>query len=147
MLVQIRVVEHRLQRYPTTGDWMFDGGGRLHVSVSDMGNDDYHFLVGTHEQIEAWLCRKAGVDPHDVDLFDELYEIARDPDYTGPNTLRERFGCSCDITEISEPGDDIHAPYYKQHQLATAVERVLATELGVSWNDYETANLKLYEEA
>jgi hypothetical protein len=29
------------------------------------------------------------------------------------------------------------APYYRQHQIATAVERLLAVELGVDWGAYD----------
>ena len=32
---------------------------------------------------------------------------------------------------------DIAAPYYREHQFATCVERLLALELGVEWNKYD----------
>lgn len=148
------VISHDRQRYPTTGDWTFTPDGLL-VSVSHMHNDDYEFLVAIHETIEAWLCKKHGIKDEDVCAFDEAYEerraYAAEMGYLGANpgylsgTLVRDFSCRCNVTEISEPGDDIHAPYYKQHQIATGVERILAAELGVSWNEYEAANLKLYE--
>jgi hypothetical protein len=36
-----------------------------------------------------------------------------------------------------EPGDDRSAPYYKQHQIATRMERQMAYEMGIDWNEYE----------
>ncbi len=35
-----------------------------------------------------------------------------------------------------EPGDDPRAPYYRQHQVASGIERLLAAELGVDWVTY-----------
>jgi len=37
----------------------------------------------------------------------------------------------------SEPGDSELAPYYAEHQFATAIERRLAAELGVNWDHYD----------
>jgi DNA polymerase elongation subunit (family B) len=51
--------------------------------------------------------------------FDKAYEARRKRD------------------DDSEPGDDPKAPYYRQHQIATAVERLLAVELGVDWGAYD----------
>jgi hypothetical protein len=34
-------------------------------------------------------------------------------------------------------GEDSKAPYYRQHQIATTVERLLAVELGVDWGAYD----------
>jgi hypothetical protein len=36
-----------------------------------------------------------------------------------------------------EPGDDSRAPYRKEHQFATMVERMVAQKLAVRWPDYE----------
>lgn len=128
MRIVIETIDHKDQRYPTTGDWRFLGGpDTLLVRVSNMGDWRYEALVGIHEAIEAVLCRQAGIDQDKVDLFDVAYEVARPAD------------------DISEPGDHPDAPYYKQHQLATGVERILAAELEVNWASYEAANLALYE--
>lgn len=151
-LFSATVVPHAAQRYPTTGDWM-TRDLCIDVKVSDMGNRDFEFLIAIHETIEGKLCLEAGITDEHVSRFDTLYEAARPTDDRGimraaapVNALLAEFDCGCRITEISEPGDDEHAPYYKQHQLATAVERMLAAELGVSWQRYEQANLDLYED-
>jgi hypothetical protein len=171
MDITVNVIPHFEQRYPTTGDWRFyknwtRGNGdeveMLSIAVSEMGDWRYEFLIAVHEIIEAGLCKHAGIDEPTVKRFDELYEIRRtvnaggvyageDGPYTmeptTPGDLTELyliFGCNCIPTADSEPGDDIHAPYYKQHQLATSVERMLTAELEVDWNAYEAANLALY---
>lgn len=146
MEIYINSIPHHLQRYPTTGDWRFLGPfENLHIDVSRMGDWRYEFLIGAHEMIEAALCKQAGIKEADVSHFDELYETCRPSKQIGQASCGKNV-CGCAITETSEPGDDIHAPYYKQHQLATAVERMLAAELGVSWQAYEDANNALYVE-
>ena len=47
--------------------------------------------------------------------------------------------------ELDEPGDDPRAPYHREHEFAGCVERLLAHELGIDWNDYEDALDALYE--
>lgn len=121
MKITIETIPHTEQRYPTCGDWQFPIANELNVRVSDMGNDDYAFLVGIHEAIEAWLLRKrCGADAEKaVDAFDMMYEANRAEG------------------DESEPGDDSSAPYYLEHQIATGIERILAAQLGVDWNEYD----------
>ena len=119
------MVPHEFQRYATTGDWQINNG-HLHVSVSEMGDWRMNVLVGIHEAIEAVLCTANGITQQAVDKFDMAFEARRGP------------------LSLDEPGDDDRAPYYRQHQIATGVERTMAAELGVSWNEYENANLELY---
>jgi hypothetical protein len=69
--------------------------------------------------IEAYLAIHADVSPEAVDKFDKAYEAKRKPG------------------DDSEPGDDPRAPYYRQHQIATGIERLLAAELGVDWEVYD----------
>lgn len=105
-------VPHDEQRYDTVGDWFFQDG-ELHVVTSHMSDPRYETLVALHEIVEAVLCAYGNVPQHLVDEFDFRFKDAH------------------------EPGDDIRAPYYKQHQIATAVERLVAAELGVDWRKYE----------
>lgn len=121
--VVIQVVQHDNQRYPTVGDWMFVGN-ILYISISDMGNDLYHTLIATHEYIEAILCKEAGITEEEVTTFDTEFEMWRKSGTVG---------------EFDEPGNDKKAPYYRQHQAATEVEKKLAEVLGVDWNAYDLA--------
>lgn len=116
--VDAKTIPHAEQRYPTVGDWSVAPDGTRTFSVSDMGNKDFEFLVLIHEMIEQHLCEKRGISADRVDEFDTIYEKTR-PD-----------------GDTSEPGDDPLAPYYREHQMATAIERLLAVELQVDWNEY-----------
>lgn len=156
MLVLVTTVDHKNQRYPTTGDWHTEPEGdsvNLFVKVSKMGNWKYEFLVALHELIESAVCFDTSVSEDDVTAFDEAYEKARDNMANSSEeglaivmAYRDHYKCGCGITDISEPGDDEHAPYYLQHQFATRMELLMAGELHVDWDEYENANLALYEE-
>jgi hypothetical protein len=74
------------------------------------------WLIAIHELIEAALCEVAGITEKQVDEFDMSAEIQ---DFAG------------------EPGDLHDAPYYRQHQIASGIERLLAAEMGVDWLTYE----------
>jgi hypothetical protein len=124
MRIIIEPILHSQQRYNTAGDWWFEPdevGGTLIVKVSMTGNDKYDTLVGIHEVVEAVLCKSRGIREVDVSAFDEEFESNRKP---GSN---------------DEPGNDPNAPYFKEHQVATQVERIVSDELGVDWDEYDKA--------
>lgn len=105
---------HGDQRYPTCGDWQ-NHGNRFRVLVSCLPDWRYEALVGIHELVEAVLCRQAGITQEAVDAFDIAH-----PDAPEPGLLSD-------------------APYRRQHCIASAIEMMLATELGVDWLEYEKA--------
>jgi hypothetical protein len=115
----IQTIEHSAQRYETVGDWYSSKNGADYISISAMQNVDYEFLVAIHELIEAHLCRKRGISEEAITEFDKQFEEAR---VEG---------------NIDEPGDSPLAPYQKEHQFATKIERQLAEELGVNWEEYD----------
>lgn len=119
MKITIDTIPHSAQRYDTIGDWLFDEEGNMHITVSDMGNRNYEFLIGIHEAIEAWLCRENGVSDEEVTAFDIEFE-------------KNRVEGNKD-----EPGDDPDAPYRSCHFFATSIERLLSQMLNVDWNKYE----------
>src|SRR5258708_82904 len=102
------VIPHKQQRYETVGDWWWDGGD-IEFRVSKLSQRRYELLVFLHELIGVFLCSEASVMTEEVDEWDADYERRR------KESLACRIGC--EITKISEPGDDPHAPYYRQHQL------------------------------
>ena len=114
MDIQITPIPHSSQRYNTIGDWQFDSNRNLRVVVSKMGNVDFEFLVGLHEVIEAFLCRRAGITTKQVDAFDMSW------------------------VGKGEPGDDVRAPYYRQHMIATMIENIIGHELDIDWEEYDT---------
>ena len=125
MKIQLRTIPHTEQRYETVGDWENLPDGSLRISVSDMGNDDYAFLVAIHEAVEVWLCNKRGITDEAVSAFDIEYEKNRPEG------------------DESEPGDHPDAPYRKEHFFATNIERMIALELGVDWEKYDKAVMSL----
>jgi hypothetical protein len=122
MIISLSTIPHNKHRYPTVGDWIVDNANipAFTILVSDMGNPDFEFLVGLHEQIETYLCWKRGIEQQSVDKFDTQYETNRPEG------------------DFSEPGDDPKAPYFREHQFATKLERLMADELGVDWEKYNT---------
>lgn len=118
MRIIINVIPNDQQRYPTCGDWEWDGD-KLTILVSSMKNWRYEMLVAFHELAEALICKHRGIAEKDVIAFDIAFEKARKDD------------------DVSEPGDDPNAPYYAEHQFATCVERLLALELSVNWKKYD----------
>jgi hypothetical protein len=114
MKIIIESIPHGSQRYETSGDWWFDPDGTVHIKVSEMKCDQYTALVAVHELIEVLLCRERGISQEAVDAFDMAY--------TG-----------------EEPGDDPMAPYHREHDFASVIERALAHEMGVDWNAYNDA--------
>lgn len=131
--IYIDTISHRQHRYPTVGDYWWPpvrrtgACERLEVRVSEMGNEDYEFLVTIHELIEAHLTRKHGISEESITAFDIAYEANR---YKGDD---------------SEPGDSPDAPYHNEHKAATSVEKYLARLLGVNWFEYEEAVSNLFE--
>ena len=114
-MLSVNVIPQSKQRYPTVGDWMFDGLGDLNMKISDMGNPDYEFMVAIHEACEAWLCRKRGISEESVTAFDT-----------------SEYGLT-----LEDPGSDPKAPYYKEHMMALEIEKILCKEMGLNWDEYE----------
>jgi hypothetical protein len=119
MKIIIRTIPHRQQRYETIGDWFTDSTGTVRIYISELNNWRYELLVGVHEVVEAFLCLHVGITQEAVDKFDKMY-IGAD-----------------------EPGDEPGSPYQAQHCIATGIERILASLLGVRWKEYEASLDKL----
>lgn len=140
--VIITSISHSEQRYDTCGDWYYaparwDGvkGATketphecLYVNVSELPSRREMWLVAIHELIEAFLCECKGITAAEVDQFDKGFS---DLIYPEPHPV------TGDYDTEWEPGDDPRAPYYRQHQIATGIERILAAEAQVNWLEYE----------
>ncbi len=131
--IYIDTIPHSEQRYSTVGDYWWPPvqrtgmTERLEVRVSDMGNEDYEFLVAIHELIEAHLTRMRGISEDEITAFDVAFEAARTTD------------------SIDEPGDHPDAPYRYEHFFATSIERLIAAELGVDWMAYSAKIESLFQ--
>lgn len=111
MKIIIDTVPHDTQRYNTIGDWQWFGE-TLQIKVSEMGNWRYEMIVAIHELAEILACKHNGVTEEVVDAFDLGHP------------------------ELHEPGDSPISPYYKQHQIALAIEDLLIDALGIDEDAY-----------
>lgn len=127
MKIIIQTILHHLQKYPTCGDWQWDGD-TLNIYVSEMGNWKYEMLVGLHEATEALICKAKGIKEEDVTNFDLMFEREREE---GKHTDGE------------EPGNDPRACYRTPHKIATMVEKIVAKYLKVNWDQYDEAVMSL----
>jgi hypothetical protein len=119
MMITIETVPTAKLRYATAGDWQFKSDGSLHITVTQMSDRRYEFLVAVHELVEALLCKQAGVSQAAVDAFDKAYETKRPP-----------------TDKDSEPGNAAGAPYRREHVIASVTERLAAELLNVDWSRY-----------
>lgn len=124
MNINVEVIHHSRQRYPTVGDWWWDDQGTLQIRVSRMGNHFFESLVAFHEQWEALLCLRRRISEAKVTEFDKHFENLRDAGHFGP---------------LAEPGDELNAPYRREHCSATGIERIMCAELDFPWKEYESA--------
>ena len=117
--IVIDVVPHNQQLYETVGDYHLDTNGDLHIYVSELGDPRYNFLVAIHELVEAGLVDDRNISENSISSFDKLFEDLRPEGNT------------------DEPGDELAAPYRKEHCTATGIERIMASELNVAWKEYD----------
>lgn len=116
--LEAKSIPHSQQRYETTGDYYNEGDKEI-IRVSDLGDSNMEWLIFIHEAIEKRLTEHNGIEEPEIKAFDEAFEASREPG------------------NLDEPGDDSKAPYYREHQWATSVERLLAWLLKVDWHEYE----------
>lgn len=126
----LEFISHHKQRYDSVGDYQELETGNWYFSISRMRPLKYCWLVFLHEIIEWGICRLTGVKMKAIDKFDMGYEKAR-----AAGDAKTPCGCKW----RSEPGDDIHAPYFNAHQTATLCEKAIAREIGVEWKAYDAA--------
>ncbi len=120
--INIKTIPHKEHRYPTLGDYWRSVDGTQEMRISEMGNDDYAFMIAVHELIEWYITEKRGIKEENIKAFDESFEKER---LQGLHT------------EKDEAGFDSRAPYVKEHTFATEIEKQLAKELGVDWDAYD----------
>jgi hypothetical protein len=128
--INVQTIDHDEQRYPTSGDYWEDDDGTLQVRISEVGDRRYEFLVAMHELIEFELCRLRGIAEPVITAFDVQFE----------KEIEEGLR---DLDE--QPGDDPSAPYHREHVFATKLERMLAEEMGVDWDEYDDRLGELFE--
>lgn len=127
MEIVIKVIPYKEQRYPTCGDWWRDENNNIQIRVNDMGDIRKESMVAIHELVEMLLCEQRDITEKDVSDFDKQYEANR------------KEG------DDSEPGDNINAPYKKEHRFSENIERQICHEFGYDWNEYNESVLNSCE--
>ena len=122
--IEISIIPDKKQRYNTVGDY-YETKKKWKIKVSDLPGWKFEALIAIHELVEFMLCHDRKIDFREVDEFDMAFDAKR-----GKNNA-------------DEPGDEPDAPYYKEHQFSTKVEKMLAKELKVNWKEYVLAQGKL----
>jgi hypothetical protein len=112
MNITIKSIDPAAQRYVTTGDWIWLPDGTLQIFVPEYGNKNSAMLVAVHELVEAWLCRADGISEEVVSGWD------------------------LDHLDAEEPAEVKGSPYFRQHKVATAVEKKICDALQIDWNDH-----------
>ena len=123
MNISIRSVpneEIKLRHGFTGADWWFDGWGHLEVRVAlELTDWRERACLIVHEVTEAIMCQHLGITVAQVDDYDAKWEAEHPGD------------SSTDVGDIDD------CPYRVPHNYATAIERILAGVLGVSWREYD----------
>lgn len=120
MDIHIKVIPRGEMRPEVDGaDWYFDEKGDLQVRVAPMSDWRYEIALAFHEAFEAALCKDHGVSQQEVDAFDRAFELAH-PDQPDLNA-----------------GDEQTAPYRREHNYATIVDRLFIGACGLNWKDYD----------
>ena len=121
-IARLKTAPFNQLRNAQCGDWRIRRG-TIEALSAYMSDERSELAVAIHELIEAWLCRRdMGKDADaQVTAFDALFEEER-----------ARGLHRAD----AENGDDPRAPYQRQHQSATAVERAVCSALGLSWSQH-----------
>ena len=106
------VIPHKFQEWEDIGNYGWTEDGTLVIFISDTGNERFNHLLFIHEFVEATLCKKNGISIDAIDKWD---------------------------VENEARGDDPKAPYYREHRMASKIERFAAITLGINWSEYERA--------
>lgn len=104
------------QRYPTAGDY-WENHDVVNINITEQDNEDYEFLIAIHELVEFWITRKRDIKEEDITNYDLEWEKRNYP-------------------KADEPGNEIDCIYKDEHRFAENIERQIAHEIGVDWEQY-----------
>ena len=107
-------------RYVTLGDYFFKDGVR-NFWITKTGSDEMDDLIFVHEFVEEILTRHRGIKEEDILKFDLWVE-----------TEIEKGNYPDD----GEPGSHPKSIYRKEHLFAEKIERMVAKELKIDWEEY-----------
>lgn len=112
--ITIRLTDDlNLIRNADVGDYqtLIDGNLIVTSYMKDQESENYAFLIAIHELIEQKLTKLRGIEEKDID------------DYDASKVINKEL--------------DIPCPYIKEHIFSENIERQIAFEMGIDWNEYE----------
>ena len=118
--IKVRIVDLKDQLYPTLGDY-YKHGNTMNFLITDVKNPDFHDLIFLHEYIEYILTNKRGITIKEITEYDLEWE----------NRYEQH------LNKAEEPGDELDAPYHKEHEFAKKIEKLVCEELGYTWEEYD----------
>jgi len=102
----------------------------LKITVAEMENPDYEFLVALHEFIESYLLVRKNTDLNKIDEWEERFGKERKEGKRPQNAIA---------------GEQEDCPYKEEHKIATEIEKKMAEYLEVDWQEYDKYLEKLEE--
>ena len=118
MKIVIETAPFSTLRNKQCDDYWYEEDGTLQIRVAQLSDERREQAVIIHALWEALTCRHAGVPIQSIDFWDEHFQGFALP----PET---------------DAGDDNNCPYYRQHQMATIIERMFIEEVEENWQEYE----------
>jgi hypothetical protein len=118
--INIKFIDSEDQRYPTCGDY-WETDTSYEFRITKQVRDERSILILLHEMVEYFLCTRRGISEQEITEFDLEWEQKRQQ---GDQIA-------------DEPGNEPDAPYYWEHRFSENVERIVALEADIDWEDYE----------
>ena len=123
----ILFIPSEYQEYATVGNYK-DINGNRYILISDTGNTEYNCLIALHELVEQCVTGARGISEQTITEFDKSFEAER------TMGLHDKS---------AEPGCDARSPYREEHLFAESIEKMVADELGISWDKYNEAVMSI----
>jgi hypothetical protein len=127
--IVIETIPADQQRYSTCGDY-WEADDEIHFRITQQPDEKWEMAVLVHEVIEYFLCRQRAILEPEITDYDLQWE------------QRYKRG----ENKAEEPGDELDAPYHKEHEFAKSIERQFADEIGIDWEQYDKNLIYLQHE-
>jgi len=113
MKIYLETIPESEQRYPTLGDYYYDGEV-LRIKVSKQVNPWYDYMIAIHELTEVMLTEYRGIEEKQILEWDLNHD------------------------ESEDPGAIVGAPYYDDHMFCLNIEKQICSYLGIDWDIYNS---------
>lgn len=118
--INIKFIDGKDQRYPTCGDY-WETETSYEFRITKQTHTDKNILIVLHEMIEFFVCGYRDIAEQEITNFDLMWE-------QGPKLEDEPGNCK----ELN----GIINPYYREHRFSENIERQVALEIDIDWQEY-----------